>query len=80
MIGIEPRSWLVAKKQFRIERERTRQANSLFHPTADFVRLKILKTGQSHHLEFLFHDLFDFIGRLIGVLQKWQRHIFADRE
>src|SRR6266702_8127246 len=58
---VESRGRLVAEKQLRIERERTRQANALFHSAAYLSRFEILKTSQPDHLQFLFHNLFDFI-------------------
>src|SRR5437773_8105254 len=58
---IESRRGLVAEKQLRIERERTRQANALFHSAAYFSWFEIFKTSQPDHLKFLFHNLFDFI-------------------
>src|SRR6266567_2197073 len=58
---VESRGRLVAEKQLRIERERTRQANALFHSAAYLSRFEILKTSQPDHLKFLFHNLFDFI-------------------
>lgn len=77
---IEPRGRLVTEQQLGIERECTRQANPLFHSTADFIRFKIFKASQSNHLKLLFYDLFDFVGRFVSVLQKWQRNILPDRE
>src|SRR5439155_9223042 len=43
---VQPGCWLVAEKQFRIEREGAREANAFFHPAADLIWFKVFKAGQ----------------------------------
>ena len=67
---VEPRRWLIAKKQFRIERECPRQSNSLLHSTADFIRLEVLKTRQADHLEVFVSRFLRFHREIYPCVEK----------
>ena len=80
MIGSRPEVGSSLNNSSGSSAKRARKPYAFSHAAADFSRLEILETGQANHLKFLFHDFLDLVWRLVGVLQKRQRHILAHGE